>query len=176
MDICGSGAPKPLISKLQQPIDFLKLPSLEKHELPRKVIEKYQKGFSTREIALQLDCSKSKVLRILKRNSVNTRPKGAIATFELHRRKGKACNKPFYGFCYMDGELTKHPVEFPILQLIHSKWQSQLSVYEIVCHLNKKGVKSRERKKWSWAVIRKIVNRFEQKTIMLHEGGKYELR
>ncbi|MBL7555254.1 MAG: hypothetical protein JNM24_05470 [Bdellovibrionaceae bacterium] len=42
--------------------------------------------------------------------------------------------------------------------------------------LDKHKVKSREGKKWSWAAVRNIVQRFEQKILIIKNGGLYELR
>ena len=175
-DLRGNGALRPSINKHFQPIEFLKIPSLEKPDFSREIIENYQKGLSLSEIAKLVGRSRSTVLATLKRNSVNLRPKHGVSTREYLRHKRRSHNRPYYGFCYMDGRLMIHPSEFPTLRLIHRKWQEKRSIHQIACELNRKKIKSREGRQWGWATIRKIVNRFEQKSIIIHHGGEYELR
>lgn len=92
------------------------------------------------------------------------------------RCKGSRGRKPFYGFCYFEGEITKHPTEFPILQNIHKMWLEGKSIHSINLDLHKRKIKAREGGKWSWAAIQNIIKRFESKQIVIHHGGKYELR
>lgn len=170
------GDPKPPITKHGQPIEFLKFTLPERPDFSKEIVENYRKGLSVADIADMLGCSKAKILYTLKRNSVNTRPKIPIRTVDAARYKGKGSCKPFFGFCYFEGRLTKHPVEFPILQMIHQRWQNRASVHYITIELNKKKLKSRTGRSWSWAAVRNIVARFDQKTIILKTGGQYELR
>ena len=92
------------------------------------------------------------------------------------QQKATSGAKPFYGFCYFEGALTKHPLEFPVLLKIHRLWVEGRSIHQINQELDKNKIKSREGKKWSWAAIRIIVQRFEQKILIIKNGGQYELR
>ena len=92
------------------------------------------------------------------------------------QQKEKSGARPFYGFCYFEGALAKHPIEFPVLLKIHRLWAEGRSIHKINQELDKHNVKSREGKKWGWAAIRNIVQRFEQKILIILKGGKYELR
>ena len=134
-------------------------------------IEKYQKGFSAKEIGAQYGCSKQKVLAALKRNKVNIRPARVFTTGMANRYKGRRGRKPFYGFCYFEGEITKHPTEFPVLQSIHKMWIEGKSIHSINLDLHKRRIKAREGGKWSRAAIRNIVQRFESKEIVIQNGG-----
>lgn len=92
------------------------------------------------------------------------------------QQRAKSGAKPFYGFCYFDGELAKHPLEFPVLLKIHRLWADGRSIHQINQELDKQKIKSREGKRWSWAAIRNIVERFEKKFLSIQKGGKYEIR
>lgn len=176
LPIGGDGDPTPPISKRQQAIDLIDFPLSEKPDFSKNFVEKYEKGFSVKEISIQYGCSKHKVLATLKRNNVNMRPARVFTTGVASRNKGRRSNKPFYGFCYFEGEIIKHPTEFPILQLIHNLWAEGRSIHSINLDLDKRRAKAREGGKWSWAAIRNIVQRFESKEIVIKKGGKYELR
>lgn len=92
------------------------------------------------------------------------------------KQKSKSGAKPFYGFCYFESALAKHPIEFPVLLKIHRMWADGWTIHQITQELNKLKIKSRESKKWSWAATRNIVHRFEQRILNIENGGNYELR
>lgn len=104
------------------------------------------------------------------------RPARVFTTSMASRYKGRRGRKPFYGFCYFEGQITKHPTEFPILLSIHKMWQEGKSTHSINLDLHKRRIKAREGGKWSWAAIQNIVQRFESKKIIITKGGEYELR
>ena len=174
MPIRGFGDPKPPISKLFYPTDFIEFSRKVKSDFSKEFIEKYKKGFSAKEIAREHGCSKQKVLATLKRNKVNIRPSKVFTTLEAMRKKGRRNRKPFYGFCYFEGQIAKHTAEFPVLLIIHNMWQSGKSIHYINLELNKCKFKAREGGKWSWASVRNIVQRFEDKNVLIHKDGKYE--
>lgn len=160
-DIGGYGEPGESISELLYPSDIIQIPSLEKPDFSKEIVEKYQKGFSLKEISEIFGCSKCKVLKELRKKGVNTRPKRALPTHEAVVTGGRGGRKPYYGFCYLDGKLGKHPAEFPVLRIIHQRWVNKVSVHHITCELNKRKIKSRENREWSWAAVKGIVSRFE---------------
>lgn len=62
------------------------------------------------------------------------------------------------------------------LQLIHELWKSGINPNRIADQLNEKKIKPRCAQKWNRNSIVKIINRFENKSVVLKTGGKYELR
>lgn len=92
------------------------------------------------------------------------------------KQKAKSGAKPYYGFCYLDGKLTKHPLEFPVLLKIHFLWASGKSIHQINQELDKQKTKSHTGKKWSWAAIRNIIHRFERKVLIIKNDREYEIR
>ncbi len=72
-----------------------------------------------------------------------------------------------FGFCYFEGRITKHPIEFPVLRVIHGRWSRGTSVHYITCELNKKKMKPRAGRQWSWAAVRNIVARFDRVNLLL---------
>lgn len=176
MDIGKFGDPTPPISERQQPLVFIDFATLEKPDFTLEIAEKYRNGFSVAELAKLYRASKRKITINLKRNGVNIRPARTFSTVEAARNKSNGGCRPYYGFCYFEGRLTKHPIEFPVLQTIHRHWQNGLSAHYINLEFAKTKVKSRVGRKWCWGSIHNILKRFEEKKVILHKGGRYELR
>lgn len=68
------------------------------------------------------------------------------------------------------------PKEFVNLQLIHELWKTGTNPNRISDNLNAKKIRPRCAQKWNRNSIVKIINRFENKSVILKSGGKYELR
>lgn len=83
---------------------------------------------------------------------------------------------PYYGFCYFEGQIAKHPKEFPILAKIHFMWSQGRNAHDVTKALNHAKILSRKGKSWSWAAVKNILNRFDDKKINLTKDGKYEFR
>lgn len=160
-----------------QPLGITQICISERVDYSKEIVEKYLSGSSASDIAGLYSCSKQKILKILKKSKINMRPARTVTTrTAVLQQKAKSGARPFYGFCYFEGALTKHPTEFPVLLKIHRLWAEERTIHQINQELDKQKIKSREGKKWSWAAIRNIVQRFEQKILIIKNGGKYELR
>lgn len=177
MPVVGHGEPATRINKPVQVIDITDITKLEKQEFSPEIAQKYLSGFSASDLAKQYSCSKQKILSILKKQKINMRPALSVNTrTAVLKQKAKSGAKPYYGFCYFEGSLTKHPIEFPVLLKIHRLWADGKTIHQINQELDKQKIKSREGKRWSWAAIRNIVERFEKEVLIISKGGKYELR
>ncbi|MFZ3231490.1 MAG: hypothetical protein WA160_14885 [Pseudobdellovibrio sp.] len=86
------------------------------------IAEKYESGYSLRDLAKLYGCSKSKIRSILRREGGKPRMGVTQATHERSLKSGKQGALPYYGFCYFDGQIVKDPRESPILQMIHRHW------------------------------------------------------
>jgi hypothetical protein len=158
------------------PIDFVAV----KFESQKRIIDEaacfYEKGWSLREIARELGCSKNKVRKCLLKNGHELREPFAQATHLRGPKHGKQCARPYYGFCYFEGEIIKDPREFPTLQVIHRRWCEKKTIHQITQELNRTKLPSRSGKTWSWAAVQNLIVRFDTKKVILHTGGKYEFR
>lgn len=76
------------------------------------------------------------------------------------QKRGKQGARPYYGFCYFEGEIVKDPREYPTLVLIHDFWKEGKTIHQIVKELNCRSLTSRTGRKWSWAAVSNIVTRF----------------
>lgn len=83
----------------------------------------------------------------------------AMALRKLKRGKGAA--RPYYGFCYFEGEIVKDPHEYSTLMLIYDFWKDGKTIHQIVKELKSRGLLSRTRRSWSWAAVNIIVTRFK---------------
>ena len=140
------------------------------------MVEKYENGCSLREIAKLFDCSKHKVRNELKKAQVQIRQSVTQETNMRPLKLGKQNALPYFGFCYFEGQIIKDPREFPVLSKMHLMWEQNSTIHQITQALNKNKIPSRHGKTWSWAAVRNIIERFNQKKLVLHKGGKYEFR
>lgn len=134
----------------------------------------YGKGWSLREIARECGCSKTRVRSCLLKEGHEPRETRAQATHDRKVGGGKQGALPYFGFCYFDGGIVPDPREFPALQLIHRRWKEQRTIHQITLELNRTKIPSRKGKIWSWAAVQNIVNRFKDRKVILHKGGRYE--
>lgn len=176
MNIGKNGCPTLPISEFLQPIDFTSFILKDKSIISAEAIELYQKGWSLREIAKELGASKSGIGSILPKAGIKLRDKVSQATNQRGVNSGKQSVQPYFGFCYFEGQITKDPREFPTLRLIHRRWNEKRTIHEIAVELNNAKIPSRSGKQWSWAALKKIINRFETKTLILTNRGSYEFR
>ncbi len=127
----------------------------------------YQKGCSLTDVAKLVHRSKDKVRRELLRNGITPRSRLAQATHVRSLESGKQFARPCYGFCYFEGKVVKDPKEYPTLKFIHHHWVNGKTIHGISCELNRAKIESRLGTKWSWAAVKKIVDRFKNKTVAL---------
>jgi hypothetical protein len=170
------GCPSLPISELLQPIDFTSFITKDKSRISTEAVELYQKGWSLREIAKELGASKSGIGSMLLKAGIKLRDKVSKATNQRGVSTGKQSVQPCFGFCYFEGQIIKDPREFPTLRLIHRRWNEKRTIHEIGVELNNAKVPSRTGTQWSWAALKKIINRFETKKLILTNRGSYEFR
>lgn len=170
------GEPSLPISERLQPVDFKEFIVKLFLGISTEVTEKYKKGWSLRDIAKDLGVSKNGVRSILLRGRVTLRENITQATNKRKLNSGKNSARPYFGFCYFEGQIIKDPREFPTLKLIYCRFEQDRTIHEITMELNKVSIPSRSGKKWSWAAVQNIVQRFKDKKIILLKGGKYEFR
>ena len=156
------------------PIDFKPVSFKSQNRIIDEAVHFYARGSSLREIARDFGCSKNKIRKTLMKAGVELRENRAQATNRRGLTRGKQGARPYYGFCYFEGEIVKDPREFPTLQLIHRRWKSKKTIHQITLELNGSKLPSRSGKQWSWAAVQNLIARFETKKVILHTGGKYE--
>lgn len=90
---------------------------------------------------------------------------------DKQRQHFKKFGPPPYGYCYLDGRLTKDPREYPVLQIIRQQWTLQKSLVDIAMYLNNKKIKTRSLKIWRPPIILKIIKRLEEETLIREKGN-----
>lgn len=174
------GDPSFLLAESLYPIDYTPFTFKSRYRISaedtRIIVEKYKKGCSLRDIANLLGCSKGKIRTQLRRSGHEPRDFSTRAARKAQLKRGKTNARPYFGFCYLEGEIVKDPREFPTLQLIHRYWCQGKSAHYIRIELDQAKSRSRLGKTWSWIAIQNILERLENKNIILSKGGKYELR
>jgi hypothetical protein len=158
------------------PVDSKRLFFKNDFRISSDLADLYKKGWSLRDIALEVGCSKNKVRSSVLKTGLELRKPHAQVTAKRGKNGGKQGALPFYGFCYFEGEIVRDPREFPILQLIHRCWKKDQTIHMITQELNRARRPSRTGKKWSWAAVQNIIERFKSKKVILKAGGKYEFR
>jgi hypothetical protein len=148
----------------------------ESNRITEDFAELYRKGLSLADIAKQTGKAKTTVRENLIRNGIVLRPKASLPFSEAVRLTGKGKIRPYYGFCYFQGQVIPDPREFESLMLIHRLWKLGANPNRIADSLNEKKIPARNAPKWNRNSIVNILKRFESKQITLTKDGKYEFR
>jgi hypothetical protein len=98
---------------------------------------------------------------------VTLRQNKAVSSEQILRQKFKSSTPPPFGYMYLEGRLQKDPKEFSTLQIIWKQWKLSKSATSITKYLNSKKIKTRNHKEWKRMTILNILERFENKTIIL---------
>ena len=174
------GDPSPALDKRHQLLEFKPYSFISRNRISSEtsilIAEKYKNGSSLGQIAKLLGCSKSKIRTELKKAQVIIRPSVTQETNQRPINSFKQNALPYYGFCYFEGEINKDPREFPVLLKIHLMWSQGRNANDVTKALNQAKILSRKGKLWSWAAVKNILNRFDNKKIILTKDGKYEFR
>ena len=140
-----------------------------------QIAKLYQSGLSLREIQIKMGVSKASVRRSLIKSGVRIRGYSK----ELNKQSGshafKPRLKPPFGFWLLEGQITKHPKEYPVLLQIIKRWKSGQSLNSISDILNRQQIRSPRGKKWSWNSVATIIDRIKE-GILIQKGEDYELR
>ena len=149
-------------------VDFIEIVFRQRIRFSKIIAAEYRKGLSLSEIAIKLDKSKWFVRTCLSKEGIKLRNKYAEAMALRKLMRGKQGARPYYGFCYFDGQIIKDPREYPILAVIHDLWKEGKTIHRIVLELNSRKLLSRNGRLWSWAAVSLIVARFKQRTIEIN--------
>jgi len=160
---------------LSNPHDFISFSYLEKQAAFPKMARLYQKGLSLHDISAELEIPKTVVRSELLKGGISLRASTKEQNSSTRRQVGKMATKPPYGFCYFEGQITKHPKEYPVLKSIHNQWQLGVNANSIADKLNEKRTPSPMNKEWSWNSVKNIIDRFKMKKIIQTGDGKLEL-
>jgi hypothetical protein len=147
-----------------EPHDFIYLEIRNSDKYLEKVAELYKAGHSLRDIAKQIDISKTKIRDLVLRAGIPLRTlrneKGQLVL----GTRGKRGTKPPYGYWYLDGQLQTHPKEYPVVLEILRRWKAGQSRNSIATWLNGRGIKSPRSSKWSWNTVTNILERLKNET------------
>lgn len=162
-------------ASLPNPHDIIHFSCFEKANRINEIGPLYAKGLSLREIEQRTGIAKSTIRKTLIGGGVALRPKTSKNSVLRWRNKGKQNAKPPYGFCYFEGQIAKHPKEYPHLLAIIGRWKSGQSLNSIAKWLNGKRVPSPMGKLWSFNSIDNIIKRIKNGHLV-QKGEHYELR
>ncbi|MBC7458497.1 MAG: recombinase family protein [Bdellovibrionaceae bacterium] len=142
-----------------KPHDFIQLTFRNYDKYLAQVAELYTAGNSLREISRIVDLSKTKVRDLVLRAGIPLRSMRNEKGELVLGTRGKRNVKPPHGFWFLNGEVQKHPKEYPIVLEIVERWKSGQAMNSIATWLNKRGVKSPMNKKLSWNSVNNVINR-----------------
>lgn len=148
----------------------------ERQRVFENLVDLYTNGLSLSDIAKQTGKPKTTIRSLLVKAGVRIRSSVPAPFSSAIRDSAKTNAAPYFGFCFFQGQVIPDPKEFVILQLIHELWKSGANPNRIADRLNEKKIRPRCAQKWNRNSIVKIINRFENKSVILKSGGKYELR
>lgn len=130
----------------------------------------YLKGNSIATISELTGYPASTIHKCLKSGGLTLRASTKGNFKEKSRQHFKKFGPPPYGYCYLDGLLTKDPKEYAILQIIRQQWTLKKSLVDIANYLNGKKIKTRSQKIWRPPIILKIIKRLEEETLRQEKG------
>lgn len=144
---------------LKQPLVFIEFRVDSSRGIYDEIAPLYDQGLSISDIADQTGFGRTAIWKTLKTHGIDLRPQTPV-TFERWRQgRGKTRARPPYGFCYFQGEVIKDPKEYPVLQLILNLKALGESLGGIQRTLEKKKLRSRTGKPWSYNVIKAVASR-----------------
>ncbi len=135
----------------------------------------YNKGFSLNHISQQTGKAKSVIRENLVRAGIELRSNVAIPISKMKSEGGKTNIRPPYGFYYFQGQIVPDQNEHENLIGYYRLWKADANPNRISDQMNEKKVSPRIAKFWNRNSSVNILNRFEQKQIVL-KVGQLELR
>lgn len=147
-----------------KPHDFIHLEIRNNNKYLEKVAELYRNGHSLRDIAKQIDLSKTKIRDLVLRAGIPLRTMRNEKGQLVLGTRGKRGTRPPYGYWYLDGQLQRHPKEYPVVLEIIERRKAGQSRNSIATLLNRRGIKSPMNRKWSWNTITNILERLKNET------------
>ncbi|OYZ21033.1 MAG: hypothetical protein B7Y39_10135 [Bdellovibrio sp. 28-41-41] len=155
--------------------DFIHLDFSNYYTHTPEVIKLYEKGLSLRDIETRMGISKTRVRGLLLKAGVPLRDSLKERGRATQGTRSKKAAKPPYGFCFSEGQIVRHPKEYPHLLAIIGRWKSGQPLNSIATWLNGKKVRSPMGKEWSWNSIANIIQRIKTGQL-IEKDGYYELR
>ncbi|MDD3021733.1 MAG: recombinase family protein [Alphaproteobacteria bacterium] len=155
------------VNARSQVVEILQKNVMKPKDIIGEICDLYSKNLSLRDIAKQLNLSKTTVREYLIKTGVARRPKDPTPEQVARWRIGKTKAPPPFGFCYFQGQLVKNPIEYDTLLKIYRQWKSGMDANELTRYLNEKKLKPRKAKQWHNKAVRKILARFESNQIII---------
>ncbi|MBL7545131.1 MAG: recombinase family protein [Bdellovibrionaceae bacterium] len=180
LDIIGSqvvefGSESQSLPEFYQPHKKIDLFHVQRQAIYLEFAELYKNGLSLSDIAKQTGKSKSVIRASLLRDGIELRGNVAPPAAILKSLSGKSNTQPPYGFCYFQGKVVPDQKEYENLIFIYQLWKSGTNPNRIADRLTEKKIQPRLAKSWNRNSVINILNRFENKQIIL-KGGHLELR
>jgi len=148
-----------MFGNLLYPLVFIEFRANPSRGIFDEIWPLYEKGLSISDISDQTGYGRTTIWKSLKEKVGDLRPQSPVAFERWRQRRGKMRARPPYGFCYFQGEVIKDPKEYPTLQLILNLRKQGMALGGIQRTLEKKKLKSRTGKPWSYNVIKAAVSR-----------------
>jgi|GEM_PF-7086890 len=117
----------------------------------------------------------STIRNTLRRHGVELRGNRSRPLSEALKTPGKGSIRPYYGFCYFQGQVIPDPREYETLLLSHRFWSEGMNPNRIAEVLNSKKIGARSASNWNRNSVVNILKRFEDKQVVI-KGDSYELR
>jgi len=127
----------------------------------------YLQGYSLSEVSNLTGFAYTTARDHLVKGGATLRPKNSANSKKISRQKYKSSAAPLFGYVYLEGKLQKDQKEFPVLQIIWNQWKIGQSATSITHYLNDKKIRTRKHREWKRTTILNILQRFENKIIVL---------
>jgi hypothetical protein len=143
----------------REPLDIIEFSVKCRNLISDKCIKLYELGYSTVEIASEVEIPKASVVARIKTYQKSLRDS---SKYMARRKRMRRPNSSPYGFLIHKGKLVEHPNEQDVIQKILDLWKSGHGPCSIARELNFLGVKSRENRQWHHGVVSSIIRRHKK--------------
>jgi hypothetical protein len=152
----------------------IEISGAEKLRINAHIVDLYETGLSINEIRKQIGKPKTTIRSILVQSGIELRSSVPLPFKRARRESGKGSIRPYYGFCYFQGQVVADQREYENLLLIHRLWKKGANPNSIANQLNAKMIPARRASHWNRNSVVKIIKRFEDGLVAL-KGGQLEL-
>lgn len=167
-DLMKIGRPILTADALLQPIDFIELTQPSKQGLSKIICEMAEGGCSQREIARELNLSKTFVQSALAKDLKTKRRQRRVNAL---KKEGTFCFRSHaspYGFDCVNHRLVESPKELQNVKKIISLWNKGHGYRAIAQKLEQLNIKTRKGKRWDHSRIKVLILK------ALEKGNPYE--
>ena len=157
--IGGIGCLFQLTSNNRRPLDFIDFFQKKSPSIFELIGPLYSKGLSITDISKETGLSRGVIWKTFRTHRQELRSQSPVPFTRWRQGRGKTKARPPFGLCFFEGQIIKDPREYPTLLLIQNLCKRGATISSIVRELDRRKIRTRMNKPWSYNVIKAIIKR-----------------